>query len=105
MRVPGQFPQILAPGRDQAGGDGGLGDVVEHEALVRERGDEPHGDRQVLREKQQVVGQAVVAQPGKAALESVPQHEPIVWFVVHDMPHPHQFRSGRQLGQLRRQVR
>ena len=78
----------------------GLGDVVEHEGLVRKLGDEFDGDGQVLRKQQQVVGQTELPQLRDAATEFRQQHEVVIRFVVDDVADADELRVLRVFLQL-----
>ena len=86
MRALGDRAQAVGPARVEVpGADGGLGDVIDDERLLRVPIDERDRLRQVLREDQHVVDQAVPAQPGDAAVDVVTQQVVVVGLVVDDV--------------------
>ena len=93
-----QPAQVFAPRRELSLADGRLGDVIEHERLLRELRDQLHRHRQMSWEQQQVVGQTELAKLPDAATEFRQQHETVIRLVVDDVPDADQ---PRMLGVLR----
>ena len=74
--------------------------MIQDEALLGELSDDLQGGAQMLREEEQIVGEAEVLQVAQAAEEMGAEHEGIVRLVLHDVSHPDEGAVPGEFGQI-----
>ena len=88
MLTLGEFTYVVGPLLIEGSlGNARLGDVIDHEGLIRMAIHKLDGLRQVLVEDEDVVEQVVLLKTSNALIEGVAQDEVIVGLVVHHVAH------------------